>query len=155
MANLYVKAILLGIVAGMRTFAAPAIVGRHFSQNRSEELDDSALGFIAGDNLQTLIKVAAAGELIADKFSFIGNRTDIAPLAARAISGAVCGAAIFKAGNDEAFTGAAVGAISALVSAQVCYEIRHELSAAGIPDRITAAAEDAIALTAGSQALKL
>lgn len=155
MKHLYVKAILLGVVAGMRTFAAPAIVGRHFSQQRSDELDDSPIGFIAGDSFQTLIKVAAAGELVADKCSFIGNRTDIGPLAARAVSGAICGAAIFTSENEQPALGALIGAASALASAQACFQLRHNLTAAGIPDRITAAAEDALAITVGTKALKL
>ncbi len=155
MSKIYFKAIVIGVVAGMRTFAAPAIVGRHFSQNPSDELDDSPLGFIAGDKFQPWIKAASAGELFADKFSFIGNRTDIGPMTARAVSGAFCGAAIFTAENEQPVIGGIIGAAAALASAELCYMIRRELTTAGIPDRITATAEDAIALTAGTNALKL
>ncbi len=154
MANAYAKAVYVGIIAGMRSMSAPAIVSDHYSKEHSSELDDSRLSFMASPTADIAFKVMAVGELAADKSSFIANRIDPGPLAFRAISGAVCGATICTAEREQANVGAVVGGVAAVASAFTCYYLRRKLSEnTGIPDLMLGFAEDAIAIGVGKRLL--
>lgn len=127
MAKAYGNSIYFGIIAGMRSMAAPALVSDHYSKEHSSEVDDLLLGFMASQITSTAFKILAAGELAADKYSFIPNRIDPGPLAFRAISGAVCGATICTAKRKRADLGAIAGALAAVASAFAFYHVRRKL----------------------------
>lgn len=138
------KAILIGAVAGMRCFLAPAMLVRGTSS--------SSAGCSAGN---TALAVAAAGELIADKTSFIGNRTDKGPLIGRLVSGAACGAVVGRRNGGDALAGAVAGGITALISAHACYMTRRELGREmGVPDVTLAVVEDILAIAIARTALR-
>lgn len=154
MANAYEKAVYFGIIAGMRSMSAPAIVSDHYSKERSSEVDDSRLSFMASPTSAIALKVMAAGELAADKSAFIPNRIDPGPLAFRAISGAVCGATICKAENEQVNIGALTGGLAAIASAFTCYYIRRKLGEnTDIPDLMLGLAEDAVVIGVGTRIL--
>ena len=101
------------------------------------------------------MKIMAGGELIGDKTNFIPNRTDPGPLAFRAISGSVCGAALCTAENKSACPGAIVGGLAAVLSAHVFFLLRRRLNEeTSIPDTVIALAEDSVALGVGSFVLR-
>ena len=107
--TLYSKAVWLGIVAGMRSMSAPAIVSRHYSSVRSADLDASALSFIASPTHAALSNILASGERVADKFPFIPDRIDPSSLGFRALSGGLCGAVICTAERENRVAGALPG----------------------------------------------
>ena len=95
--NIYLKAIGIGTVAGMRSASAPALTSYYFVNNPSLFLDASPLKGLGQQTTLNVLKFMAAGELVADKLPKCPNRTDPGALAARAVSGGVCAAAIFLA----------------------------------------------------------
>ena len=146
MANPYGKAILIGIVAGMRCFLAPALLVK-----KSDEPCESASCTIPS----TALSFLAAGELVGDKTPYIGNRTDPGPLFGRIVSGAICGGAVAKKNGGEPAIGLIAGGLSAFASAHACYLTRRELAkVTGAPDLVLALAEDAAAFGIGSAAVK-
>lgn len=138
------KAILIGTVAGMRCFLAPALLFRKASASS----DGCGLGVAA-------LELAAAGELIADKTPFIGKRIDTGPLIGRLVSGASCGAVVGRRNGSDALPAAIAGGIAALISAHVFYLARREIGrSTGMPDIALALAEDALAFGIAREALK-
>lgn len=151
MANLYLRAVGIGAVAGMRSASAPAFTSSHFAKNPSLFLDASPLKGLGLPAAANVLKVMAAGELIADKLPFAPPRTDPGGLGARAVSGGVCGAAVFLAEGERAEIGAALGAASAVLSSFLCMNLRRMIGkAAKLPDPVVALAEDGLALGLGS-----
>ena len=154
MANAYSKAVWLGIVAGMRSMSAPAIVSRHYSSVRSAELDASALSFIASPAHAAVSNILASGERVADKFPFIPDRIDTGSLGFRPLSGGFCGAVICTAERENRAAGAIAGALGAVVSAYAMYYLRKTIAErTGAPDALLGLAEDALAAGIGSAAL--
>lgn len=74
--------------------------------------------------MRGLTAVLALGEMIADKTSFVGNRTDAAPLAGRAIIGAVLGGTIIGGSRGNRLLGAALGASAAVIAATLAFQAR-------------------------------
>ena len=145
MINLYLKAIGIGVVAGMRCASAPALTSHYFSKHPSLFLDASPLKGIGLTKTANVLKVMAGGELIADKLPQCPNRTDPGALSGRAVSGGVCGAAVFLAEGERAPMGAAVGAVSAVASAFLFMNLRRVIGrAAKLPDPVVALVEDGL-----------
>lgn len=150
MTNLYLKAIGIGAVAGMRSASAPALTSNYFAKHPSLFLDASPLKGLRQPATANVLKFMAGGELIADKLPFLPPRTDPGPLGARAVSGGVCGAAVFLAEGGRAEIGAALGAASAVASAFLFMNLRRIIGkAAKLPDPVVAVAEDGLMLGIG------
>lgn len=148
--NIYLRAIGIGTVAGMRSTSAPALTSYYFAGNPSLSLDASRLKGLGQQTTSNVLKFMAVGELVVDKLPFVPNRTDPGPIAARAVSGGVCAAAIFLAEGERPEIGAALGAASAVASAFLFMNLRRILGKAmEIPDPIIASAEDGLALGIG------
>lgn len=132
------KAFMIGAAAGMRCFLAPAVL----MNERRDEHCDGPLCSVA----RTSITALAAAELIGDKTSYIGNRTDPGPLLGRVISGAACGAVLSRTNGGDTCIGLLVGGLAAFASAHACYLTRRELArVSGSPDIVLALTEDAAA----------
>lgn len=148
--NLYLKAIGIGTVAGMRSASAPALTSHYFAKNPSLFLDSSPLKGLGLSATANVLKFMAAGELVADKLPQAPPRTQPGPLGARAVSGGVCGAAIFLAEGKQAPVGAALGASAAVASSFLFMSLRRVLGkAAHLPDPVVALAEDGLMLGIG------
>ncbi len=150
MANLYLKAIGIGAVAGMRSAAAPAFTSHYFAQNPSLFLDASPLKGLGLPVTANVLKFMALGELGADKLPFAPPRTEPGGLGARAVSGGVCGAAIFLAEGGRPAAGAILGAASAVASSFLFMNLRRVIGkAASLPDPVVALVEDGVMLGIG------
>jgi hypothetical protein len=69
---------------------------------------------------------------------------------ARAVSGAICGAAICKAERERADLGAIIGGAAAVASAFLFYNLRKSVGRElPLPDPALGLIEDGIAVTAG------
>jgi uncharacterized membrane protein len=76
---------------------------------------------------RSVMAVAAAGEMIADKTALVGDRIDPLPLAGRAIIGAGLGAVIAAEQDENAVLGGLFGAAAAVVATYVAYHARKRL----------------------------
>jgi uncharacterized membrane protein len=152
--NIYLKAAGLGVVAGARSMMAPALTSDYFGKHPSLFLAASPLKGLALPATANVLKLMALGELIADKLPKTPNRTAPGPLGARAVSGGLCGAAMFLAEGKPAGIGAVIGAAAAVASAFLTFTLRRELvKAANVSDAPVALAEDALMLSLGSAVL--
>lgn len=155
MTQTYVKAAQIGIVAGMRSMLAPALVSRHYNRQPTTFLLESPLKVVTYARTADGCTLLAAGELIADKLPGTADRTGFPQLLGRLGSGAVTGAAIAQAEGQTARIGAVLGGLGALLGTYAFFRLRHWLTAeGGLPDAVVALAEDALAVGAGLLILK-
>ena len=148
--NLYLMASGLGFIAGSRSMMAPALVSGYFQTHPSPLLETSPLRAMVSPKAANALRLMALGELVGDKLPKTPNRTAPLPLAGRAASGGLCGAAVFAAAGKPAAWGAAVGLAAAVASTFLTYTLRRSLvQATKIPDPAVAAAEDALMLGLG------
>src|SRR4029077_20824089 len=100
----FVLAFGIGIVAGLRSLTAPAVVawGAHLSWLN---LHGSPLAFMGSTAAVALLSVLEIGDLVADKLPMIPKRTAPAPLIARIITGGLCGACLCAAVGKSLLAG--------------------------------------------------
>ena len=145
-----VQVLCVGIIAGMRSASAPAIACHVLSKNKSNELTNSSLKFMESENLATVLKVLAIGELIVDKLPSTPPRIKPAGISARVISGALSTAAISKANRNSAITGAVLGSAAALASTFFFYFLRKKMGEKfKIYDPILGVIEDILVIGTG------
>jgi uncharacterized membrane protein len=95
---------------------------------------------------RSVMALAAAGEMIADKTSLVGDRVDTLPLAGRAIIGALVGALIAREEDQNALLGGMLGSAAALVAAHLAYRGRKRLPISGFAGGLL---EDGLVLAIG------
>jgi len=139
----------IGIVAGLRSMTAPAIVSWAARLHRLD-LHDSRLTFLASAIAVYTFSALGIGELIVDKLPFVPNRTSPLPIAFRILSGAICGAALCISANRLILEGALLGGLGAANGAFGGFHVRRLLvKHSKITDMVIALAEDALAIGAG------
>lgn len=146
MHELFLLAIGIGIVAGLRSMTAPALVswGVHLGWLN---LHGSPLSFMGSVIAVIIFTLGAIGELIADKLPNTPARTAPVGLIARIIMGGLCGACIYAAGAATPITGAILGIIGALIGTYGGYHIRRALvNGLKVKDTLIAIPEDIIAI---------
>ncbi len=147
--QVYTDAALLGTMAGMRSLSAPALVSG-LTYMGLLPLANKQLELLARPASVVTLGLLAGGEVIADKLPFVPARIKPGPLAVRAISGAMCGAAVTSAKQRSTLFGALIGACTAVASTYGAYYLRRSAGeSSGIPDPALAIVEDALVVTAG------
>ena len=145
--HIFVFALGIGLVAGLRSMTAPAVVcwAAYLGWMNREWSQLAFMGSIAAVAIFSLL---AVGELVADKLPGIPKRTAPGPLVARILTGGLCGAYFCEILNQPPFiTGATLGAIGAVIGAFAGYEIRRRLvTGLKIKDLFIAVPEDLIAI---------
>jgi uncharacterized membrane protein len=97
-----------------------------------------------------LFTLCAIGELVADKLPQTPARTAPVGLIARAVTGALAGAALAVSGGKGLAVGAAAGALGGVAGAFGGYYIRHGIvTHAHLPDFVVAVVEDLLAISGG------
>ncbi len=135
----------LGWAAGMRSMTAPAALS-HVLSDRYSTVRQPAR-FLAMDSVSALSKLAAAGEVVADKLPSTPDRTAPPVLAGRIGSGVLVGAGIAAARRDRLWPGALVGAAAAVASTFVMLRVRTALpELLGTSDMPVAILEDVAAV---------
>lgn len=148
-AQVYTGAAVMGIAAGMRSMASPAIVSQ-LAKAGVLSPGESAIGFFHKPATAKTMAVLAVGELIADKLPFMPKRTDAPAVVTRAISGAVSGAAICSSKKRSIIAGALLGALGAVGATYGAYKLRKWAGAQfDVPDPVIAIAEDALVAGCG------
>jgi len=139
-------AFFLGVVAGLRSLTAPAVLAWAAHHNWLN-LHNSSLAFMTSTVAMAIFVALAVGELIADQLPFTPSRTAPPGLIARILMGALCGAGIAVAGSQSIALGAVIGIAGALVGTYGGYQVRTRLvRALKVPDLAIATVEDIVAI---------
>jgi uncharacterized membrane protein len=134
----------IGAVAGLRSMSAPALVAQA-ARTGSLDLTTGPLAFLGTQPAADIVTGLALAELVVDKLPSTPDRIAPFPLAARAVSGAVVGAAVCSARRKDPGPGALVGALAAIGAAFVGFALRRALTRdAKVPDLLAALVEDAL-----------
>ena len=145
----YVFVLGIGIVAGLSSLTAPAVVALAAYLGWLN-LHDSALGFMSSTAVVAIFSLLAIGELVADKLPIIPKRTAPAPLLARIITGGLCGMCLCAADGKSLVAGALLGGTGGVIGAFAGYEIRRRLvNNLHIHDFVVAVCEDLLAIGLG------
>jgi uncharacterized membrane protein len=142
-------AFLIGVVSGLRSLTAPAVVAwaAHLGWIH---LDQTILQFMGSTAAVAVFTLLAAVELVADQLPSTPSRTAPPGLIARILLGALSGAAIAASGAQSIAIGAVLGAVGGVAGAFGGYQIRTRLvKALKVPDFVIACLEDAVAIGAG------
>jgi uncharacterized membrane protein len=141
----YGSAFLIGIVAGLRSMTAPAVVS-WAARLGWLHLENTPLAFLGYAVTPYIMSVFAIGELIADKLPKTPSRKAPVGFIARIVMGAFSGAAV-GAATGSLVTGLVLGALGAVVGTLGGYEFRAGLvKAIGGKDLPIALLEDVIAI---------
>jgi uncharacterized membrane protein len=143
---LFAFAVGIGVVAGLRSLMAPAVVSwaAHLGWLN---LHGSHLSFMESTLAAAIFSLLAIGELVADMLPKTPKRTAPAPLLARILMGGLCGACLYASANDSLFIGALFGGTGAVIGAFGGYEIRRRLgNKLNLKDVFIALFEDLIAI---------
>ncbi len=146
----YLRAFEIGLIAGMRAMAAPALLSHKLVRTIPTKQPQTPLHYAAQPTTSLALKVLAGGEIIADKIPHGPNRTSSPQFITRVASGATCGALVSEVEGHAAPLGAIAGGLGAVVSTLLFFNLRrwldHDL---GLPDAVGALAEDALVIGAG------
>jgi uncharacterized membrane protein len=148
-AVLYLGCFSIGIIAGLRSLTAPALVS-WAARLGWLDLSGSWLSFVGSRAATIILSLLALAELVADKLPKTPNRTDPGPLVFRLITGGFSSMALCASAHQPLVIGAILGVLGAIAGAFTGYEIRHRLvKTFGLPDYVAAAVEDIVAIGGG------
>ncbi len=142
--NAWLLALLIGVVAGLRTMTAPTAVS-WAAQLGWLDLRDTWLAFLGYAWTPWIMSALAIAELVADQLPSTPSRTVPMQFGARVVSGALSGAAIGAAAGSVG-GGLVAGIVGAVAGTLGGHAIRARLAAAFGSDRPAAFIEDAAAI---------
>ncbi|MBE9157649.1 DUF4126 domain-containing protein [Nodosilinea sp. LEGE 06152] len=140
----YLLALLIGIIAGLRTMTAIAAVS-WAAYLGYLNLDGSWLAFLGYRFTPWILSALALGEFVTDQLPFTPSRKVPVQFGARILSGAISGAAIALAGGTWV-GGLVAGAVGAVIGTLGGAAARSRLATALGRDLPAALIEDAIAV---------
>src|ERR1700694_4025179 len=142
-------AVLIGVIAGLRTMTAPAVVAWAAKRDWLH-LYTSALALMGSTAAVAVFTVLALGELVVDKLPSTPNRTAPPGLVGRSVLGGLSGACVAVSGAQSIAPGAILGVAGAIAGAFASYEVRKRVvRALKVPDFVIALLEDAVAIAGG------
>ena len=142
-------------LAGMRSMSAPAFLSHYLTQHPTRNLRFSPLRVLQKPLVATGFRLAAAGEMVADKLPSTPDRIAPPVLLGRLLSGALVGAAWYKSRRGSSATGALVGGLGAVAATFVSYALRMGISKRmGWQVAAVGVAEDALVLGSGAVLLR-
>lgn len=144
---LFVAALVIGVVAGLRALTAPAAVSwaAHLGWI---DISGSALAFMGDRWTPWVFTVLALGEFVTDQLPTTPSRTVPPQFGARLASGALCGACLGAAGGALA-AGLVLGIVGAVIGTLGGRRARARLADTFGRDRPAALIEDAVAVFLG------
>src|SRR5271170_3060801 len=123
--SVYVLAFLIGVMAGLRSMTAPAVVSWAARLGRVHP-ENTWLAFLDFAYTPYILSVLAIGELITDKLPKTPSRKAPMGFIARVLTGGICGAAL-GAGSGALIGGHVAGVVGAVVGTFGGYEFRTRL----------------------------
>ncbi|WP_332770371.1 DUF4126 family protein [Phenylobacterium sp.] len=143
--SLYVFALLIGVIAGLRAMTAPAAVSWAAALGWLS-LDGTPLAFLGFKYTPWIFTALAVVELISDQLPKTPSRKVPVQFGARVLMGGLCGAAI-GASQGQLVGGLIAGVVGAVIGTLGGYEARSRLvKAIGGRDFPIALLEDAVAV---------
>jgi uncharacterized membrane protein len=142
--SVYLLALLIGAIAGLRTFTAPAAVAWATYLGRLD-LSGTWLAFFGNVWARWILTALALVELVVDQLPSTASRTVPVQFGARITTGALSGAAIGAAGGSWV-SGLVAGIVGAVIGTLGGRAFRSRLAAAFGSDRPAAFVEDAVAI---------
>lgn len=143
---IFLLAILIGVVAGLRAMMAPAVVSWAAARG-GLDLSGHWLAFLGYRWTPWVLTAAAAAELVTDQLPGTPSRKVPPQFGARLVMGGISGAAI-AAPSGNWTVGLALGAVGAVIGTLGGSAFRAKLAAAFGSDRPAAIIEDVIAIVA-------
>ncbi|GAC1374081.1 MAG: hypothetical protein NVSMB30_16630 [Hymenobacter sp.] len=145
----------LATLAGMRSMSAPAFLSHQLSRQPRAGLAGSSLRFLQKPGTASVLKLLAAGEMVADKLPGMPARMAPPALLGRLLSGALVGAAWYRSRHGSALGGGVLGGVVAVAATLVSYALRTGISEqAGLPVALVGVGEDALVLAGGGALLR-
>jgi uncharacterized membrane protein len=136
----------IGVIAGLRSLTAPAVVA-WAAQRGWLNLQGSSLSFMGSTVAVAIFTILAVIELVTDQLPSTPARTKAPGLIARILLGGLAGAAIALAGGQSSAIGACLGAAGGVAGAFAGYQVRTGLvRALKVPDFVIAVLEDLVAI---------
>ena len=142
--TVYLFALLIGVIAGLRAMTAPALVS-WAAQLGWLNLSGTWLAFLGNVWARWILTLFALVELITDQLPSTPSRTVPIQFGARIAMGALSGAAI-GAGNGAFVGGLIAGIVGAVIGTFGGRAFRAQLAKAFDSDRPAAFIEDAVAI---------
>lgn len=143
-----VLAIGLGMVAGLRSMTAPAVVA-WAAHMHWLDLDQSIFSFLNSTPALAIVSILAVGELVMDKLPFTPSRKSLIPFSGRILAGAFSGAALGLGRGHTMVLGAIAGAVGAVGGTLGGYRARTGLvKTLRVSDIVIALLEDVVAICA-------
>lgn len=141
---IYLLALLIGVVAGLRTLTAPAAVSwaAHLGWLH---LQNTWLAFLGATVTPYIFSALALAELVVDQLPSTPSRKVPMQFGARILMGALCGAALGASAGVLA-GGLVAGVIGAVIGTLGGAELRGRLARAAGRDLPIALLEDAVAI---------
>jgi uncharacterized membrane protein len=147
------KCVLIGVVAGMRSMMAPAIVVNDIAIRRPDVPMMRFLGLLVSSKSRNAALFNSTGELIYDKLPFARSRTMTGSVVFRILSGGFAGGALAASRSYSAMTGGLFGIAGVLIGTYGGYHARKWLGEqTRLPDPLIGLGEDIVALAAGKAA---
>jgi uncharacterized membrane protein len=139
-------AFLLGVVAGLRSMTAPALVA-WAARFGWLHLEGTPLSFLAITWVRYLLTLFMLAELVGDKLPRTPSRTLLGPFLARVLLGGLAGGALTVGAGSSLALGAVLGALGAIAGTFGGYRARTELvRVLRVPDYVVALVEDCVAI---------
>ena len=142
--SIWVLAFLIGVVAGLRSLTAPAVVS-WAARLGWLHLQNTWLAFLGAPVTPWIVSVLALAELVADQLPGTPSRKSPPGFGARIVTGALCGGALGASGG-ALVAGMIAGVLGAIVGTLGGYEARVRAARAIGKDLPVALIEDAIAI---------
>lgn len=144
MTHLLVSAFLIGVIAGLRSLTAPAVVSWAVRLGWLRP-NNSLFDFLGYPATPYIFSVLAVVELIVDQLPNTPSRKAPPGFITRIVTGAICGA-VFGAAGQALAAGGIAGVAGAIAGTFGGYEARVRLARALGKDLPAALIEDAIAI---------
>jgi uncharacterized membrane protein len=138
------SALLIGVIAGLRSMTAPAAVA-WMAHAGHVDLANPWAAFLAWAPARWILTLLALGELVADKLPSTPSRKTALPFGGRIVTGGLSGAALCAAAGTS-LTGMLAGVLGAIIGTLGGHAFRARLAAAIGRDLPAALVEDAIAI---------
>jgi uncharacterized membrane protein len=146
MNHVLLLAVVIGIVAGLRSLTAPALVSwaAHLGWLN---LQGTPLAFMGSTVAVGIFTLLAIVELVGDVMPKTPARTTPVPLIARIVMGGLSAACLYAAAGQSLVVGAVLGAIGAVIGTYAGYHIRKALvNGLKVKDIMIALPEDIVAI---------
>jgi uncharacterized membrane protein len=141
---IYLLALLLGVIAGLRAMTVPAAMS-WAAHVGALNLASTRLAFVGNAWTPWVLSALAIGELITDQLPTTPSRKVPVQFGTRVVIGGCAGAVICMTAGSDVF-GALAGAAGAVIGTLGGSSARHRLAAAFGRDRPAAFLEDAVAV---------